>query len=102
MQSISLAQPLSGTKTETQKERQVTSRLMDTRNALSVRVLVLGDSGVGKTCLVSLLCSGLPVTRAPDWTVGCNVDVLVRRFPVPALAPVYLCVSCCPLLLEPG
>ncbi len=44
----------------------------------SVRVLVLGDSGVGKTCLVTHLCTGRPVTDKPDWTVGCNVEVMVR------------------------
>jgi GTPase SAR1 family protein len=45
----------------------------------SVRVLVVGDEGVGKTSFVSFLASREPVTRAPEPTVGCNLEVLVRR-----------------------
>ncbi|XP_057416802.1 small GTPase LIP1 [Lotus japonicus] len=39
-----------------------------------VRVLVVGDSGVGKTSLVHLIVKGSPVTR-PQQTIGCTVDV---------------------------
>ncbi|GBG33182.1 Rab-like protein 3 [Hondaea fermentalgiana] len=42
------------------------------------RVLVLGDSGVGKTSLVHYLCRREPL-RAPEWTVGCNIDVRLMR-----------------------
>ncbi|XP_076948984.1 small GTPase LIP1-like [Bidens hawaiensis] len=39
-----------------------------------VRVLVVGDSGVGKTSLVHLIVKGSSITR-PAQTVGCTVDV---------------------------
>ncbi|XP_014019488.1 rab-like protein 3 isoform X2 [Oncorhynchus nerka] len=39
-----------------------------------VKVLVLGDSGVGKSSLVHLLCQN-QVLGNPSWTVGCSVDV---------------------------
>eukprot|EP00048_Salpingoeca_helianthica_P001106 m.46669 g.46669 ORF g.46669 m.46669 type:complete len:184 (+) comp11162_c0_seq1:18-569(+) len=41
-----------------------------------LKILVLGDSGVGKTSLVHLLCRREPLLR-PEWTVGCNTDVLI-------------------------
>ncbi|MCO5584188.1 hypothetical protein L7F22_038111 [Adiantum nelumboides] len=39
-----------------------------------VRVLVVGDSGVGKTSLVHLFLHGIPVVK-PRRTVGCSVEV---------------------------
>ncbi|XP_048437693.1 small GTPase LIP1 [Pyrus x bretschneideri] len=39
-----------------------------------VRVLVVGDSGVGKTALVHLIVKGSSITRPPQ-TVGCTVGV---------------------------
>ncbi|XP_057532008.1 small GTPase LIP1-like isoform X1 [Amaranthus tricolor] len=39
-----------------------------------VRVLVLGDSGVGKTSLVQLILNGSVVARPPQ-TIGCSVSV---------------------------
>jgi len=41
--------------------------------------LVLGDTGVGKTSLVHLLCSGKVLTN-PSWTVGCNFEVLLHQY----------------------
>ena len=41
-----------------------------------LKILVLGDSGVGKTTLVHLLCTGTPLHYA-RWTVGCSPDVMV-------------------------
>lgn len=42
-----------------------------------VKLLVLGDTGVGKTALVHLLChqTANPHTQ---WTIGSNLDVLVN------------------------
>ncbi|GAU19704.1 hypothetical protein TSUD_78290 [Trifolium subterraneum] len=42
-----------------------------------VRVLVVGDSGVGKTSLVHLIVKGSPVAR-PSQTIGCTVDVKIN------------------------
>jgi len=39
-----------------------------------VRVLVVGDSGVGKTSLVHLILKGSAISR-PAQTIGCTVDV---------------------------
>ncbi|KAK6924161.1 Small GTPase [Dillenia turbinata] len=39
-----------------------------------VRVLLVGDSGVGKTSLVHLIVKGSSVARPPQ-TIGCTVDV---------------------------
>lgn len=39
-----------------------------------VRVLVVGDSGVGKSSLVHLIVKGSPIAR-PSQTIGCTVDV---------------------------
>ncbi|MEE6473416.1 hypothetical protein FKM82_010010 [Ascaphus truei] len=44
-----------------------------------VKVLVLGDSGVGKSSLVHLLCQS-QVLGNPSWTVGCSVDVRLHEF----------------------
>jgi GTPase SAR1 family protein len=42
-----------------------------------VRVLILGDSGVGKTCLLHLLCNSTLPKETPPRTIGCNCDTLV-------------------------
>jgi len=44
-----------------------------------VRVLVVGDSGVGKTSLASLICHGA-VLPQPGWTVGCGVEVKLHEY----------------------
>ncbi|XP_043368722.1 rab-like protein 3 isoform X2 [Dermochelys coriacea] len=44
-----------------------------------VKVLVLGDSGVGKSSLVHLLCQN-QVLGNPSWTVGCSVDVRIHDY----------------------
>uniref|UniRef100_A0A671EN38 RAB, member of RAS oncogene family like 3 n=1 Tax=Rhinolophus ferrumequinum TaxID=59479 RepID=A0A671EN38_RHIFE len=44
-----------------------------------VKVLVLGDSSVGKSSLVHLLCQN-QVLGNPSWTVGCSVDVRVHDY----------------------
>ncbi len=43
----------------------------------SVRVVVLGDAGVGKTALVHLLCHG-EVPKKLSYTVGADVDVMAH------------------------
>uniref|UniRef100_A0A8C4QXH5 Rab-like protein 3 n=1 Tax=Eptatretus burgeri TaxID=7764 RepID=A0A8C4QXH5_EPTBU len=44
-----------------------------------VKLLVLGDSGVGKSSFVQLLCSGHPLGKA-SWTVGCSLDVRLHEY----------------------
>mmetsp|Transcript_3305 Transcript_3305/g.4417 ORF Transcript_3305/g.4417 Transcript_3305/m.4417 type:complete len:259 (-) Transcript_3305:2319-3095(-) len=39
-----------------------------------VRILVVGDSGTGKTSLIHRLCFGKSLTTT-SWTVGCHVEV---------------------------
>ncbi|TYZ62676.1 hypothetical protein PybrP1_011300 [[Pythium] brassicae (nom. inval.)] len=53
----------------------------------SVRVLVLGDSGVGKTTLLRAACRDPaaarregPAAAAPQWTTGCDVHVLRHEY----------------------
>jgi GTPase SAR1 family protein len=43
-----------------------------------VRILVLGDSGVGKSCLTERLVTGKPSSSTPRWTLGCDVSVMVH------------------------
>jgi hypothetical protein len=48
-------------------------------------VLVVGDSGVGKTYLCHFLCHGEYLDN-PQWTVGCNVFAKrLQRSPAPPL-----------------
>ncbi|KAG5882909.1 hypothetical protein JTB14_023371 [Gonioctena quinquepunctata] len=44
-----------------------------------VRILVLGDSGVGKTSFVHLAAHNEPL-RSPSWTVGCSVEVKLHEY----------------------
>ncbi|GJJ73682.1 Rab-like protein 3 [Entomortierella parvispora] len=50
----------------------------------SFKVLVLGDSGVGKTTLVHALCHD-EVLSSPIPTVGCNVQVRLHSSTVPSI-----------------
>lgn len=45
-----------------------------------VKVLVLGDSGVGKSAAVHLICTGKPASRALPSTIGCNVEVKLHDY----------------------
>ncbi|CAN7989298.1 unnamed protein product [Ixodes hexagonus] len=44
-----------------------------------VKVLVVGDSGVGKSSAVHLLCQNRPLGNA-SWTVGCSVEVKLHEY----------------------
>ena len=45
----------------------------------TVKIVVVGDSGVGKTSLVHLICQNEPCAK-PSWTIGCSVDVRIHEF----------------------
>ncbi|KAL1512481.1 hypothetical protein ABEB36_002066 [Hypothenemus hampei] len=44
-----------------------------------VRIMVLGDSGVGKTSFVHLAANNEPL-KSPSWTIGCSVEVKLHAF----------------------
>lgn len=44
-----------------------------------VRIMVLGDSGVGKTSFVHLAANNEPI-KAPGWTIGCSIEVKLHEF----------------------
>ncbi|XP_066142874.1 rab-like protein 3 [Euwallacea fornicatus] len=44
-----------------------------------VRIMVLGDSGVGKTSFVHLAAHNEPI-KNPSWTVGCSVEVKLHEY----------------------
>ncbi|XP_071519764.1 rab-like protein 3 isoform X2 [Panulirus ornatus] len=49
-------------------------------NAMNkVKILVVGDSGVGKSSLVHLICHGQTLSNS-SWTIGCSVEVRVHEY----------------------
>src|ERR1700761_8247244 len=44
-----------------------------------IKVLVLGDSGVGKSSLVHLICHSQAIAN-PLWTIGCTIDVRLHEY----------------------
>ncbi|VEN48307.1 unnamed protein product [Callosobruchus maculatus] len=44
-----------------------------------VKILVLGDTGVGKTSFVNLAAHNEPL-RSPSWTVGCSVEIKLHEY----------------------
>lgn len=49
---------------------------MSVDKGLKVKVLVLGDSGVGKSSLAQLLCYE-EENKNPGYTIGCSVHIKV-------------------------
>jgi len=48
-------------------------------NIDKVRIIVVGDSGVGKTSLVHLIANNEALT-SPGWTIGCAVEVKLHEY----------------------
>ncbi|KAB7502577.1 Rab-like protein 3 [Armadillidium nasatum] len=49
-------------------------------NAISkVKIVVVGDSGVGKSSFVYLASHGEPLMKSP-WTIGCSIEVKLHEF----------------------
>ena len=44
-----------------------------------IKILVLGDSGVGKSSLVHLICHSKAMTST-QWTIGCSIDVKLHQY----------------------
>ncbi|XP_046743190.1 rab-like protein 3 [Diprion similis] len=44
-----------------------------------VKIIVVGDSGVGKTSLTHLICHQQTIGN-PSWTVGCSVEVKLHEY----------------------
>ena len=44
-----------------------------------IKVLVLGDSGVGKSSLVHLICH-LETMNSTQWTIGCSIDIKLHQY----------------------
>ncbi|KAG0280530.1 Rab-like protein 3 [Linnemannia exigua] len=64
----------------------------------SHKVLVLGDSGVGKSSLVHMLCTNEHL-RAPVPTVGCEINVRLHSSTIPTAATTSTARSGLPSLL---
>jgi small GTP-binding protein len=46
----------------------------------TIRVLLLGDSGVGKTSIVNYLCKKNEPTAITGWTVSCHLDAIIIEY----------------------
>lgn len=44
-----------------------------------IKILVLGDSGVGKSSLVHLMCHG-SVAASTQWTIGCSIEIKLHQY----------------------
>lgn len=52
---------------------------MSTSMHEKIKVLVLGDSGVGKSSLVHLICHSETLTNT-QWTIGCSIDIKLHQY----------------------
>lgn len=60
--------------------RQIEDCLNESMAAIDkVKILVLGDSGVGKSTLVHLLSRNRPIVN-PSWTIGCSVELKLHDY----------------------
>lgn len=50
----------------------------DTSKYQKYKILVLGDSGVGKSSLIHLICHD-NVLNSPQWTIGCSIDIKIFK-----------------------
>ncbi|XP_012273240.1 rab-like protein 3 isoform X1 [Orussus abietinus] len=44
-----------------------------------VKIIVVGDSGVGKTSLTHMICHQQTISN-PSWTIGCSVEVKLHEY----------------------
>lgn len=51
---------------------------MSHSNYHSAKILVLGDSGVGKSSLIHLICHS-SVLSSPQWTIGASIDLKMQN-----------------------
>ncbi|KAG9324648.1 hypothetical protein KVV02_007218 [Mortierella alpina] len=65
----------------------------------TAKILVLGDSGVGKSSLVHALCHNEPL-RSSVPTIGCNIDVRLHSSTIPSAAATSSARSTNPSLLS--
>jgi len=59
---------------------------------LKVKVLVLGDSGVGKSSFTHLICHNQP-TKNAGYTIGCSVEIKLHDFKQGTLEEKTYCVE---------
>lgn len=43
-------------------------------NEVHIKILVIGESDVGKSCFVNLICTGKPLLDSRS-TIGCNIEI---------------------------
>ena len=51
--------------------------LSDDNGMQTIRILLLGDSGVGKTSVVNYLCDKSGEFASSGWTVGCHLEAII-------------------------
>ena len=51
--------------------------LSDDNGMQTIRILLIGDSGVGKTSVVNYLCDKSGEFASSGWTVGCHLEAII-------------------------